>query len=74
MAKNPNVQYRIMVRVNKNAGAFERGDGKPILTLGEAHAYAEDLKPQAHEIIIMKQEVVARIKGGLPPEHPFRKV
>ena len=65
MAKHRNVQYKIAVRVGKNAGAFEPGDEKPILTLGAAHAYAEDLKPQAHEIVIYRQEVVARIKGDL---------
>ena len=59
-------EYKIIVRVGEKAGTFERGDDKPILTLGAAHVYAEDLVPQATEVVILKQEVMARIKGGLP--------
>ncbi len=76
MAKNTNVQYKIVIRRGDKAGTFERGDGKPILTLGEAHAYAEDCRDDADEVVILKEEVVARLpgkrRGGLNGRTPAK--
>ncbi len=74
MAKKHKVQFKVVVRVGNKIGAFVRGDNQPILTLGAAHAYADECLDEAHEVIILREEVVARIPGRLSPHRmPTRK-